>query len=99
MLKKERDMFEVKYDKLSIRFEQLLVELKTCKNIDLYSMTEIELRNYAKSKGLSEPIIDTLVLKIIKNYRWVDIQNELNFTKDGIRYHKEKIIEKLDIKF
>lgn len=65
---------------------------------DIYSMTEDELRNYAKSKHISENMIDTLVLRIIHNYKWVEIQQERNFTKDGIRYHKEQLNKKLNIK-
>lgn len=66
--------------------------------INIYKMTEDELRNYAKSKGLSEMIIDTLVLKVIHNYRWFEIQKERNYTKRGIDYHKEAIKKKLNIK-
>ena len=66
--------------------------------IDIYKMTEDELRAYARSKGLSEMIIDTLILRVIHNYKWVEIQNERNYTKDGIRYHKEKINKTLGIK-
>ena len=65
---------------------------------DIYKMTEEELRNYAKSKGLSEMIIDTLVLRVIHNYRWVEIRNERNYTRRGIDYHKETIEKKLNIK-
>ena len=60
-------------------------------------MSETELRQYAQSKGLSETICDTLVLRVINNYRWVDIQRAMNFSKDGIRYHKEQIIKKLSV--
>lgn len=68
------------------------------KTIDIYSMTEDELRNYAKSKHISENMIDTLILRVIHNYKWVEIQQERNFTKDGIRYHKEQLNKKLNIK-
>ena len=53
-------------------------------------MSEEELRQYAQSKGLSEPICDTLVLKIIHNYRWVDIQKERKYSKTAIIYHKKQ---------
>lgn len=67
-------------------------------SIDIYNMSEEELRNYAKSKGLSEMIIDTLILRVINNYKWVEIQKERNYTKEGIRYHKERICKMLDVK-
>ena len=65
---------------------------------DIYSMTEDELRNYAKSRHISENMIDTLVLRVIHNYKWTEIQQARNFTKDGIRYHKEQLNKKLNIK-
>lgn len=64
----------------------------------IYSLTEDELRNLAKGKGLSEQIIDTLVLKVIHNYKWVEIERERNYSKDGIRYHKEKLNKVLGFK-
>lgn len=97
-IKKTSDEFEVKCEELEIEIEQIIIELKRHKNIDLYKMSEEELRQYAQSKGLSEVICDTLVLRVINHYRWVDIERELKFSKDGIRYHKEQIIEKLGFK-
>ena len=67
-------------------------------NLNLYKMTESELRNFAKSKNISEPLIDTLVLRVIHNYKWVEIEQERNFTKDGIRYHREQLNKKLNTK-
>lgn len=64
----------------------------------IYSLTEDELRNFAKSKGLGEQIVDTLVLKVIHNYKWVEIERERNYSKDGIRYHKEKLNKVLGFK-
>ena len=71
---------------------------KQLEDIDLYKMSEEELRNYAKLKHISEPLIDTLVLRVIHNYKWVEIEQERNFTKDGIRYHREQLNKKLNIK-
>lgn len=82
---------------LNTQLYETIMQLKHYKNIDLYKMSETELRQYAQSKGLSEVICDTLVLKIIHNYRWVDIQKERNYSKDGIRYHKKQIISKLNV--
>ena len=60
---------------------------------ELYAMSEEELRTFARSKGLSEMIVDTLVLKVIHNYKWIEIQEERNYTKEGIRYHKNRIFK------
>lgn len=65
---------------------------------DIYSMNEEELRKYAKSKKINEQMIDTLVLRVIHNYKWIDIEFEKNFTKEGIRYHKEQLNKKLGLK-
>lgn len=65
----------------------------------LFNMSEEQLRRYAASKGVSELMCDTLVLKLIKNYRWCEIQAERTYTKDGIRYHRETLEKKLKIKF
>lgn len=90
---------KIEYNKeLNKQIDTLLLQLDELNNIKIFSMTEDELRSFARSKGLAETMCDTLVLKVIHNYRWVDIQRELNFTKDGIRYHKEQIIKKLGLK-
>jgi hypothetical protein len=97
-IKKNSDDFEIKCEELEVKIEQLIIELKQYKQIDLYKMSEEELRRFAQSRGLSEVICDTLVLRIVHHYRWVDIEKELNFSKEGIRYHKEQIIDKLGFK-
>lgn len=68
---------------------------KQVKNI--YAMSEEELRCYARSKHLSEMMIDTLILKVIHNYKWVEIQNERNYSKTAIIYHKKQICKALNI--
>lgn len=97
-IKVERDAFEIQTDELENKVARLIMNLKRYKQIDLYKMSEEELRQYAQSKGLSETICDTLILRIKHAYRWVDIERERNFSKEGIRYHKEQIIEKLGFK-
>ena len=66
--------------------------------INIYKMTEEELRSYARSKHLSEMMIDSLVLKVIHNYRWCEIRTERNYTRTGMDYHKQTIEKKLNIK-
>ena len=65
--------------------------------INIYKMTEDELRIYARSKQLPEMMIDTLVLKVIHNYKWVEIQHERNYSKTAIIYHKKQICKVLNI--
>ena len=64
----------------------------------IYQMNEEELRLYAKMKGLSEVMIDTLILRVLHNYKWVEIQNERAYSKTAIRYHKQVIEKTLKIK-
>lgn len=73
-----------------------LAELDTKEYI--YSLSEEELRNFAKSKGLGEQIVDTLVLKVIHNYRWFEICQERKYSKTGMDYHKKIIHQKLKVK-
>ena len=67
--------------------------------INIYKMTEDELRKYAISKHLSEMMIDTLVLKVIHNYRWCEIMEERHYSRTAIKYHKKCIEKQLNIKF
>lgn len=96
-VKKTADEFEVKCDELETRIEQIIIELKEYKQIDLYRMNEEELRKFGQSNGLNEQTCDTLVFRVIHHYRWVDIERETNFSKEGIRYHKEQIVKKLGV--
>lgn len=96
-VKKSADEFEVKCDELETRIEQIIIELKEYKQIDLYRMNEEELRKFGQSKGLNEQTCDTLVFRVIHHYRWVDIERETNFSKEGIRYHKEQIVKKFGV--
>jgi hypothetical protein len=68
------------------------------KTIDIYKMNEQQLRQYGALNGLSNITCDVLVLKVIENYRWCEIMQERNFSKDGLRYHKQRINKKLNIK-
>lgn len=67
------------------------------KTIDIYRMTEEDLRTYARSKHLSEMMIDTLVLRVIHNYKWSEIMEERNYSKTAIRYHKDRINKILQV--
>lgn len=64
---------------------------------DVYAMTEDKLRIYARSKHLPEVMVDTLVLKVIHNYKWSEIMAERNYSKTAIRYHKKQISRYLSI--
>lgn len=65
----------------------------------IYAMTEEELRIFAKSKHLAEVMIDTLILRVVHNYRWVEIMAERNYSKTAIRHHRKQIRKCLNIDF
>lgn len=65
---------------------------------NIYSMTEDELRIYATSKHLNEMMIDTLILRVKKNYRWCEIAQESGYSKNAIIYHKKILEKRLGVK-
>lgn len=71
-------------------------DIKNLSKNDIYQMPEYELRQYAASKGLSEVVIETLVLKVIYHYKNVEIQQERGYSKSAINYHLKIIKEKLN---
>lgn len=104
--KNEMKELEKANTELDMRLNTLLANLSKQKETNIFDMDENELRTYARSMGLkNEYIIDTLVLRIIGDIskspptplRWCEIQKLKNFTKDGLRYHKEQILERLGI--
>ena len=78
-------------DYISLKKEKLNLLYKLC------NMTDDELRAYAISKHLGETLVDTLVLRLKHNYKWCDIAKARNYSKDGIRYHKETLEKVLGI--
>jgi hypothetical protein len=92
-------MLSILVNELLYKFQDYLDLKKEIANktINIYDLDEDNLRKYAISKGLGEMMIDTLVLKVIHNYKWVEIQNERNYSKTAIKYHKKRINEILGI--
>lgn len=84
-------------DNYEIISNELNEELEKIKSKTIYDMTEDELRIYARSKHLPEIMIDTLVLKVIHNYKWCEIMQERNYSKTAIIYHKRKINKILSV--
>lgn len=79
-------------DYIDLRRGQATSLFKLCK------MSEDELRAYARSKHLSEMMIDTLVLRVINNYKWSEIMAERNYSRTAVKYHKKQIEKQLNIK-
>lgn len=76
-------------------------ELDSClykiNNIDLYSLSADELRKFGASRGLSEIQQDILVHRIIENLKISEICKYRNYGRTTVKYHIEKIKEKLNI--
>ena len=97
-LKKDNDDKEIDIERLTNKNNKIAEKLKEFEKIDIYKMNEDDLRAFAGSKGLSETQQDILVLRILHNYRIVDICNERNYGRTTIKYHISEIKKKLNIK-
>lgn len=78
--------------------EFLIAKIKEYERIDLYKMTENELRQYGASKGLSEVQQDILVMRVIEHLKISEICRYRNYGRTTIKYHIAQIKQKLDIK-
>lgn len=65
--------------------------------VDIYKMTEDELRQYGASKGLSEVQQDILVFRVIEHMRICDIADYRKFCRPTVKYHLDKIKKKLKL--
>lgn len=75
-----------------------LMREKLKQSSGIYSMSEQELRDYAKLKGVGEMMTETLILRVIYNYKWCEIREKENYTRHAIDYHKRILEHKLNIK-
>lgn len=75
----------------------LISELKLYKQVDLYSMTEEELKQYGASQQLSNTQIEILCLRVLENLSIADICRQANYGRTTIKYHLEQIKKKLGI--
>lgn len=65
--------------------------------VDIYKMTEDELRQYGASNGLSELQQDILVFRVIEHMRVCDIANYRKYSRQTVNYHLDKIKKKLKL--
>ena len=75
----------------------LIAKLKEYQNIDLYKMSETELRQYGASRGLSELQQDIIVMRVIEHLKISEICRYRNYGRTTIKYHIAQIKQKLDI--
>ena len=84
---------------LESKIEDCLRELKKYKNVDLYQMSEGELRSYGASHRLSETQQDILCMRVIEHLKISEICEYRNFGRTTIRYHISQIKEKLKVDY
>ena len=77
--------------------ELLIERIKELENIDLYKMSDAELRQYGASKHLSEVQQDILVMRVIEHLKISEICKYRNYGRTTIKYHLAEIKKKLNI--
>lgn len=82
---------------LTKEIDNLLKKIKEYENIDLYKLTEQELRQYGASKQLSEIQQDILVMRVIEHLKISEICRYRNYGRTTIKYHIAEIKKKLNI--
>lgn len=95
--KAKLDKLEVLYEKLQNRLDKVIDELLKYKNIDLYQMSEDNLRAFGASNKLSELQQDILVMRVIQHLKISEICSYRNYGRTTIKYHLAEIKEKLKI--
>lgn len=82
---------------LQNEIDNLVGKIKEYENINLYKMTETELRQYGASKLLSEIQQDILVMRVIEHLKISEICKYRNYGRTTIKYHIAEIKKKLNI--
>ena len=72
-------------------------KIKNYESVDIYKMSEDELRQYGSSKHLSELQIDILVFRVKDHLRISEICDYRNYGRTTIKYHIAEIKKKLNI--
>ena len=82
---------------LERELEIIVSELKFYKNLDIYNMTEEELRQYGAKNQLSEVQLDILCCRIFQHLKISEICKYYNYGRTTIKYHLGQIKQKLGI--
>lgn len=85
--------------KLQDELDNLTFRLQIFKRIDVYQMSEENLRNYGASRQLSEIQQDILVMRIKEHLKISEICKYRNYGRTTIKYHIAQIKKKLEIDF
>lgn len=82
---------------LEKELDTLTAKLNELGNLDLYKMTEKELREYGASKQLSEIQQDILVMRVLEHLKISEICKYRNYGRTTIKYHIAEIKKKLKV--
>lgn len=93
----DRVELKIRNDDLERELDSLISELKLYKHLDIFKMTEEELRQYGASNKLSETQLDILCLRVFKHLKISEICSYYNYGRTTIKYHLAQIKEKLGI--
>ena len=65
--------------------------------MNIYQMTEQELRAYAYECGLLGACVDTLIRRVIYGEKWAVIADKTKYSYNGIMRHRMLIIAKFGV--
>lgn len=82
--------------KLKKELDEVVQQVREQQNVDLYSMSEGDLRQFGATHGLSVIQQDILVHRIIDHLKINDICKYRNYSRTTIRYHMSEIRNKLN---
>lgn len=75
----------------------IIDELNKYKQIDIYKMSQEELRQYGASQHLSEVQIDILCMRVFEHLKISEMCKYANYGRTTIKYHLGQIKQKLNL--
>ena len=82
---------------LTNELDNAIAKLQEYSKLDIYKMTDTELRQFGTSKGLSELQNDILIMRVIDNLKISEICKYRNYGRTTIKYHISEIKRKLGL--
>ena len=82
---------------LEQQLDNALKTIEKLSNINIYQMTEDDLRQFGASKGLSEIQIDVLTMRVIEHLKISEICKYKHYGRTTIKYHIAEIKKKLGL--
>lgn len=89
--------YKIMCKELQTKLDNIVNELNEYKNIDLYKMSEDDLRQYGASQQLSEVQQDILCMRVLQHLKISEIVKYYKFGRSTIKYHIAEIKKKLKI--